>query len=148
MSLVENRHAYHDYEILDTLEAGLVLSGPEVKSIRKGQMDLKGAYISVDHNSEAWLTNAYVAPYKPAVLIQKNYEPNQPRKLLLTKKELRLLIGKQKEKGLAIVPLEVLVKNNYLKIKIGIGRGKKKFDKRESIKKREFERRKQRLINI
>lgn len=147
MLLAENRHVYHDYEILETYEAGLVLSGPEVKATRKGQVDLKGAYVSVDNNSEAWLINAYIAPYKPAVLAQKNYSANQPRKLLLTKKELRFLMGKQKEKGLAIIPLEIFLKNNYLKIKIGIGRGKKKFDKRESIKKKEFKRRKQRLLN-
>ncbi|PIP29525.1 SsrA-binding protein, partial [Candidatus Kuenenbacteria bacterium CG23_combo_of_CG06-09_8_20_14_all_36_9] len=140
--------AHHNYEITDTFEAGMVLSGPEVKSIKKGQMDLKGAYASVDANSEVWLVNAYIASYKPARLAQKNYNPNQPRKLLLTKKEIRFLIGKQKEKGFSIIPLEVYLKNSFIKIKIGIGRGKKKYDKREALKKRDFERKKQRLVAI
>jgi len=124
------------------------LSGPEVKSVKKGQLDLKGTYVEVDGKGEAWLTNAYVAPYKPARLAQKNYNPNQPRKLLLTKKEIRFLIGKQKEKGFSIIPLEVYLKNSFIKIKIGIGRGKKKYDKREALKKRDFERKKQRLVAI
>ena len=126
----------------------MVLSGPEVKSVKKGQLDLKGAYASVDANSEVWLVNAYIASYKPARLAQKNYNPNQPRKLLLTKKEIRFLIGKQKEKGFSIIPLEIYLKNSFIKIKIGIGRGKKKYDKREALKKRDFERKKQRLVAI
>ncbi|HPI67036.1 MAG TPA: SsrA-binding protein SmpB [bacterium] len=147
MSLAENKKARLEYEILETFEAGLILSGPEVKAVRKGQVDLKGSYAEVNANGEAYLINCYIAPYKPASLLQKNYSPNQLRKLLLTKKELRFLMGKQKEKGLAIIPLEIFLKNNYLKVKIAVARGKKKFDKRESIKKREFERRKQKLIN-
>jgi len=148
MFLTTNKQAHHNYEITDTFEAGMVLSGPEVKSVKKGQLDLKGAYVEVDGKGEAWLTNAYVAPYKPARLAQKNYNPNQPRKLLLTKKEIRFLIGKQKEKGFSIIPLEVYLKNSFIKIKIGIGRGKKKYDKREALKKRDFERKKQRLVAI
>jgi len=147
MSLVENKKARLDYEVLDALEAGLVLSGSEVKATRKGQADLKGSYIEVNPAGEAYLINCYIAPYKPASFSQKSYSPNQPRKLLLTKKELRFLVGKQKEKGLTIIPLEIFLKNNYLKIKIAVARGKKKFDKRESIKKKEFERRKQKLLN-
>ena len=81
-------------------------------------------------------------------MAQKNYNPNQPRKLLLTKKEIRFLIGKQKEKGFSIIPLEIYLKNSFIKIKIGIGRGKKKYDKREALKKRDFERKKQRLVAI
>lgn len=148
MTIANNKQAYHNYEISETIVAGLVLNGPEVKSVKKGQIDLKGAYVEVDANGEAWLTNAYIAFYKPARLAQKNYNPNAPRKLLLTKKEIRFLIGKQKEKGFSVVPLEIYLKNNFIKIKIGIGRGKKKFDKRESIKKREFERRRQKLVSI
>jgi len=146
MIIVNNKQAYFDYEITDKFDAGIVLSGPEVKSVKKGQVDVKGAYVSIDGSSEAWLTNCYIALYKPAKKSQQNYDPNMPRKLLLTKKELRFLIGKQKEKGFSIIPLEIFLKNNLIKIKIGIGRGKKKFDKRESIKKRDFERRKQKLM--
>ena len=148
MNLIyRNKSAFHNYQISDTLEAGLVLSGPEVKSAKKGQIDLKGSYIQVDENSEAWLINSYIAPYKPASTAQKNYNPHQNRKLLLTKKELKTLIGKQKEKGTAIVPLEIFLKNRFVKIKIGIGTGKKKYDKREAIKKRDFEKRKKRLLS-
>lgn len=146
MPIAINKKAYHDYAISDTFAAGLVLFGPEVKSAKAGQIDLRGAYVSLDANSEAWLINSYIAPYKPARTAQKNYNPHQNRKLLLTKKELNFLIGKQNEKGIALVPLEVYLKNRLIKLKIGLGRGKKKYDKRETIKKREFERRKRKII--
>jgi SsrA-binding protein len=145
MSLSLNKKATHDYKISETFEAGLVLSGAEVKSAKKGQIDLKGAYISLDDNMEAWLVNAYIAPYKPAKATQKNYNPHQNRKLLLNKKELQRIFGKQKEKGVSILPLKVFIKNHLIKIEIGIGTGKKKYDKREDIKKRDFDRRKQRM---
>ncbi len=147
MLITANKKAYHDYAISDTFEAGLVLSGPEVKSAKAGQIDLRGAYVSLDANGEAWLINSYMAPYKPARIIQRNYNPHQNRKLLLTKKELNFLIGKQNEKGVSIVPLEVYLKNRLIKLKIGLGKGKKKYDKREAIKKRDFERRKRRIIS-
>ncbi len=146
MAITTNKPVYHNYTISKIFEAGFVLSGPEVKSIKKGQLDLKGSYISIDNNSEAWLVNAYIVPYKPAKSAQQKYNPHQNRKLLLTKKELRYLIGKQKEKGTTLVPLEVYLKNRLIKIKIGVGMGKKKYDKREAIKKRDFERRKRKII--
>jgi len=145
MTIASNKQVFYNYKIIDTQEAGIVLSGPEVKSIKKGQMDLKGSYVEIDAGGEAWLTNSYIAPYKPAKTAEKNYNPNAPRKLLLTKREIRFLIGKQKERGFSIVPVEVYLKNNFIKIKIGIAKGKKKFDKREDIKKRDFERRKKKL---
>lgn len=144
--ITKNRSAYHNYTILDTYEAGIILSGPEVKSIKKGQIDLKGSYVSVDNNGEAWLVNSYIAAYKPAQTIQRNYNPNQNRKLLLKKKELRLFTGKQKEKGITIIPLSVYLKNHLIKLEIGVAKGKKKYDKREEIKKRDFERRKRNII--
>jgi len=147
MTITTNKKALHNYTISKTFEAGLVLSGPEVKSVKKGQIDLKGAYISVDENMEAWLIKSYIAPYKPAKTVQKKYNPHQDRKLLLTKKELRFLVGKQNEKSTTVVPLKVYLKSRLIKIEIGIGVGKKKHDKRESIKKRDFDRRKQRLVN-
>ncbi len=146
MPITENKKAYHNYKISDTLEAGLVLSGPEVKSVKKGQINLKGSYISLDGRGEAWLVNAYVAPYKPAKTVQKNYNPHQARKLLLKKKELSFLIGKQKEKGTTLIPLKVYLKNRLIKLEIGIAHGKKKYDKREEIKKRDFTKRKRRLL--
>jgi len=146
MAIIQNKSARHNFQILDTFEAGLVLSGPEVKSIKKGQIDLKGAYVEIDNNSQAWLVNSYVAPYKPAKSAQKKYNPHQSRRLLLTKKEFRQLIGKQKEKGISIIPLRVFIKNRLIKLEIATARGKKKYDKREDIKKRDFERRKRRLI--
>ncbi len=146
MQIIQNKKAYYDYKISDTFEAGLMLSGPEVKSVKKSSVDLKGSYISVNENMEAYLINAYIAPYKPARIMQKKYNPHQSRKLLLNKKQLRFLIGKQKEKKITIMPLQVYVKNNLIKLEIGIGIGKKKFDKREDIKKRDFDRRKRRMI--
>ncbi len=146
MVIITNKKIYHDYSISKTFEAGLVLSGPEVKSVKKGHLNLKGACISIDNNQEAWLINSYIAPYKPAKPAQKNYNPYQNRKLLLTKKELRFLVGKQKEKGIALVPLKVYLKNRLVKIEIGVGIGKKKYDKREEIKKRDFQRRKRRAL--
>lgn len=146
MSLANNKTAYHNYEISDTFVAGMVLSGPEVKAAKAGQIDLKGAYAAINDQGEAWLYNCYIAAYKPARVLQKDYDPNQPRKLLLTKKEISFLIGRQKEKGISLVPVEIFLAHNLIKIKVGLGRGKKNFDKREAIKKRDFERRKQKII--
>jgi SsrA-binding protein len=148
MIISENRRAYHDYQILEIFEAGLVLSGPEVKSAKSGQVDLKGSYVTVDSRGEAWLVNAYLAPYKPARLSLKSYQPHQVRKLLLTRKELNYLIGKQKERGVSLIPLKIFLRNRLVKLEIGVGVGKKKYDKREQIKKREFERRKQRMMKL
>ncbi|NMC51273.1 SsrA-binding protein SmpB [Candidatus Kuenenbacteria bacterium] len=147
MSIADNKKAYFDYEILETLEAGLALSGPEAKSIKKGQINLKGSYVGLDGTSSAFLIKAHVAPYKPAAIYQKDYDPYQNRSLLLHKKQLKYLFGKSREPGITIVPLKVYLKGGLIKLEIGVGRGKKKFDKRESIKKKEFERRKQRLID-
>lgn len=146
MSIAENKKAYFDYHILEIFEAGLVLSGPEVKSIKKGEVNLKGAYISLSGTTAAFLVKAYVAPYKPAGIYQKNYDPYQDRQLLLRKKELKYLFGKSQEPGLTIVPLKFFLKGGLIKLSIGLARGKKKFEKRESIKQREFNRRKRGLL--
>ncbi|MFH1456997.1 MAG: SsrA-binding protein SmpB [Patescibacteria group bacterium] len=146
MRITENKKAYYNYKISETFEAGLVLSGPEVKSVKKSSIDLKGAYITVNKKMEAYLINTYIAPYKPAKTHQKDYEPHQPRKLLLNKKQLRFLAGKQNEKGTTILPLKVFTKNRFIKLEIGIGTGKKKYDKREDVKKRDFDRKKRSLI--
>ena len=146
MSICSNKQAYHNYTILDTLEAGLVLAGPEVKSVKAGQINLKGSYINVKDAGQAYLTKAHISPYKPASIVQRNYDPYQDRKLLLNRKELKIIYGKAKEAGITIVPLKVYLKHGLIKLEIGIARGKKKYDKREAIKKRDFEQRKRREI--
>jgi len=136
--LAKNKQASFDYDIKDRFEAGLELFGHEVKSVKTGQASLKGAYVTM-HGNEAFLINAHIPPYKFAGELP-GYDPYRSRKLLLHKKELDYLIGKTKEQGLAIVPLKMYTKKGRVKLGIGIGRGKKKFDKRESIKKREVDR--------
>lgn len=132
----DNRKATFDYEILEKYEAGLVLSGQEVKSIRTGHVSLKGAFITF-HGNEALLTNAHIAKYKYASKALE-YEPEKSRKILLKKKEINHLRGKTQEKGLTIIPLSIYTKGRRIKIEIAVCRGKKKYDKRESIKAREM----------
>ena len=143
--LVKNKKAYYDYEILDTIEAGLALSGQETKSAKAGQINLKGAYIDVA-KEQAWLRNAHISKYKPAGPLP-DYNPLQPRKLLLHKKQISYLSGKSKEKGLTIMPLKVYNRGSLIKAEIAVARGKKKYDKKEKIKKREREREIRRMIN-
>lgn len=133
-----NKKARFDYEILDTLEAGLVLTGSEVKSIRSKQVKLQGGFISL-HNSNVWLTNVHIPKYKFAGGI-KDYDPERSRKLLLNDKEITYLSGKMHEKGLTVVPISLYTKGPLIKLEIGIARGKKKHDKRRSIKDREQKR--------
>lgn len=139
MSVISiNKRAGFDYEILERFEAGIVLTGQEVKSIKTGHISLAGAFVTLK-GGEVWLTNAHVPPYKMAGAIL-NYEPERPRKLLLRKSEIASLIGKIKQKGLTLVPIRVYTKGNKIKLEFGIGRGKKKYEKRETIKKREVDR--------
>ena len=133
-----NKRAKYDYEILETLEAGLVLKGHEVKSIKAGHISLKGAYVVIKGN-EAFLINANVPPYQPKNM-PEDYNPDRTKKLLLRKQEIKSLIGKSKERGLTLVPIKVYNKKSKIKLEFGIGRGKKKMDKRELIKKREIKR--------
>ena len=112
MILTENKKALHDYHILETLEAGLVLSGAEVKSVKKGQVNPRGSYINIISQSEAQLIGAHISPYKPASTHQRHYKPSQDRQLLLHKKQLKYLYGKSKEKGLTIIPTKIYLKNN------------------------------------
>src|SRR3989338_7293635 len=133
--LAENRKAYFDYEILEKFEAGLVLSGAEVKSIKNGRMNLAGSYVNF-HNSELYLINASIAPYQPKNQ-PSDYDPERSRKLLLKKQEIGYLAGKIKQKGLTLVPLKVYNKGRRIKIEIGLAKGKKQYDKRAAIAKRE-----------
>lgn len=135
--LSKNKKAFFDYNILEKIEAGMVLNGPEVKSVKNGQINLKGSYI-IFHNNEAFLFNAHIAFYQKSSL--KNYDPRRERKLLLHKKEITYLINKSQEKGLTVLPLRVYLKNGKIKLEIGIAQGRKKYDKRELIKKREIRR--------
>lgn len=134
-ALAENRKAFYDYEILEIFEAGLVLSGAEVKSIKNGRMSLTGSYVNF-HNGEPYIIGASIAPYQPKNQ-PPDYDPSRSRKLLLNKKEIDYLSGKTKQKSLTLVPLKVYNKGRRIKIEIGLARGKKQYDKRASIAKRE-----------
>jgi SsrA-binding protein len=137
-NLAINKRATFDYEILETMEAGLVLTGAEVKAVRDGQVSLKSAYITLS-KGEPWLINAHISPYKKAGQM-KGYEPTQNRKLLLKKSEIKRLTGQKDQGGLTIIPLKLYTKHHRIKLQIGLGRGRKKFDKREVIKKRDINR--------
>jgi len=142
--LAINKRANFDYDIQDTYEAGLVLLGHEVKSVKTGHVSLKGSYVTFKKRAgknlpEAYLTNAHIPLYKHAGKIA-NYEPTRPRKLLLKKKEISYLIGKKDEQGLTLVPLKIYTKRSFIKLEFGVGKGRKKYDKREAIKKRELDR--------
>lgn len=136
--LADNKKALFDYEILEKYEAGIVLFGHEVKSVRGGHISLKGAYVTF-HNNDPYLTGAHISRYKPAAGI-KDYDPERSRKLLLKNKEIRRLLGKKEEKGLTIVPIRVYTKHSKIKVEIGVGKGKKKYEKKEKIKARDIER--------
>lgn len=137
-SYAHNRKALHNYSIESHLEAGLVLAGHEVKSIRTGQASLDGAYVTI-RAGEAFLRNAYIGKYKQAANLD-NYDESRERKLLLNKKEIIRLTDKTKEKGLTLIPLELYTSKFRIKLKVGLGRGKKQYDKRDSIKKKEMKR--------
>ncbi len=134
----QNKKAYHDYEILEEYDAGISLKGFEVKSIKLGRASLKGARVAI-YSGEAYLIGANVPPYQ-AANTPKDYDPERARKLLLTKKELNKLIGKEQTKGLTMPALMLYNKGNKIKLKFAVARGKKKYDKREAIKKRDIDR--------
>lgn len=142
--LASNKKVYHNYSIEDTFEAGIVLAGHEVKSIKSGQASLSGAFVSIK-GGEAFLKNAYIGKYKQASNLE-GYNESQDRKLLLHKKEIQRLATRLNEKGLTLVPLELYTKKNRIKLSIGLAKGKKQYDKRESIKKKETKRRIERAI--
>jgi SsrA-binding protein len=144
MALVENRKVHFDYEILETFSAGIELLGLEVKSLRVHSASLEGAYIAI-RGKEAFLLQASIPAYQPSNTAA-DYDPIRVRKLLLTKKELHSLEDAESGKGLTIVPLKVYLKGKKVKVDIAIVRGKKKFDKRASIKKRESDRDIQRTL--
>lgn len=142
-TVASNRKARHEYEILETMEAGVVLKGPEVKSIRNGKVSLAGSFARVD-DGEVWIHDMHVTPYDPAS--RWNADPTRPRKLLLNAAEIRRLIGATQEKGLTLVPLELYFKRGFAKVAIGLARGKKLHDKRETLKRRTHQREMEREI--
>ena len=139
-----NKKAGFDYEILEKFEAGLALLGHEVKSIKTGHVSLKESFVTI-HGEELYLTNAHIPPYKQAGDL-KNYDPYRSRKLLLKKSEIKRLIGKSRTLGLTLVPIRVYTKKRLLKLEFGLGKGKRKIDKRDKIQKRETDRRIQRAF--
>ena len=140
----DNRQARFLYEILETYEAGIQLTGTEVKSIRQGKVNLRDGYALI-RNGEAWLLNVHISPYTSSSEYF-NHEPRRTRKLLLHRQEIRKLIGKVEQQGLTLVPLKMYLKRGLVKISIAIGRGKKLHDKREDLKRRQDQREIQRAM--
>ena len=142
-TLAINRRASFDYDILEKYEAGLVLLGHEAKSIKAGQINLSGSYIVVRNNknkkAQFYLVNANVSLYKMAASV-KDYNPLRERQLLLHKKEQVSILGKKQQAGLTLIPLKIYTNHSFVKLEFALAKGKKKYDKRESIKKREVER--------
>ena len=136
-TVASNRKAFHDYEIGDTFEAGLVLAGSEIKSIRAGQVSLQDGFVQFE-DGEAWLINVHIAQYDPASRL--NHEPRRKRKLLLHRREIQRLMGKVQEKGFTLVPTRLYLKGGRAKIEIALARGKRLYDKRQAIAKRDSDR--------
>lgn len=135
--IAQNRKARHDYDILATYEAGIVLHGTEVKSLRDGRANLKDSYAAV-HEDELWLYGVHISPYSHGNI--NNHDPERDRKLLLHRNEIRRLIGKTKETGLTLVPLQLYFKNGKVKVELALAKGKKQYDKRQAIAKRDSDR--------
>lgn len=137
MILLENRKARFDYELTDTLEAGLVLAGWEVKSLRRKEGNLKGAWVNLK-NGEAWLINCKITPWKWGKMGEQ--DPMQPRKLLLHKKEILKLTGKQQEQKMTVVPLKIYLSSGKIKCELGVGKGRKRHEKKQVLKERSLDR--------
>ena len=135
-AIATNRRAFFNYEILDRYEAGLVLTGTEIKSIRAGKVDIRDAYAR-PLRGELWLTNAYVAPYDPASVL--NHDPRRPRKLLLHRDEIAVLASQVAEKRLTIVVLRLYIKHHVAKVELAVARGKRQYDKRRAIIDKELD---------
>jgi SsrA-binding protein len=138
-----NRRAHHDFEILEAHEAGLVLTGTEVKSLRAGRADLKDSYARVERE-EAWLLGCHISPYAQGNRF--NHDPTRPRKLLLHRREIDRLMGKVMEKGLTLVPLKLYFRSGRAKVELGLGRGRKLVDRRQAIREREARREVERAV--
>jgi len=143
--IANNKKAYHDYFILDTVEAGIALHGTEVKSIRMGKCSIKESFIRIE-NGEMFIYGMHISPYEKGNIFNK--DPLRVRKLLLHKAEINKMLGKQKEKGIAIVPLKVYFKGSLVKVEIGLAKGKKLYDKREDIAKKDMKREAERDMKV
>lgn len=141
--LARNRKALHEYHVLDSWEAGIALTGPEVKSIKGGKVSLQEAFARVD-GGEVWLHGMHVTPYDPAA--RWNTDPVRPRKLLLRRQEIRKLIGATQEQGQTLVPLDLHLKRGFVKTTLALGRGKRQYDRREELKRRTHDREVQRAL--
>ena len=139
----KNKRAFHEYEILETLEAGMVLTGTEVKSLREGRVNLKDSYAKVEEG-EVFLVDAHISPYSHGNIM--NHDPLRPRKLLLHKREIKRLTGKVRERGLTLIPLQIYFKDGKAKVELALAKGKKIHDKRAAIKKRDEKRELQREL--
>jgi SsrA-binding protein len=144
-TITTNRQAYHDYFVDETFEAGIVLTGTEIKSIRGGKVNLRGAFARV-RNDEIWIEGMHIAIYEQGTYM--NHDPLRPRKLLLHKRQIDHLVGRVQAKGLTLVPLKLYLKGNRAKIELGLCRGKKLYDKREAIAQRDAEREMARAMKI
>ena len=131
---VQNRRARHEYHVLDTWEAGIVLQGTEVKSLRDGKANLQDSFARLDHRNELWLHNLHISPYEMGNRF--NHDPLRPRKLLMHRNELRRLVGQVEQKGLTLVPLDLHFTNGIAKVNLALVRGKQLHDKRETLKER------------
>lgn len=140
--VVSNRKARHEYSIIETLEAGIALTGTEVKSLRQGNANLQDSFALI-RNGEVWLEGMHISPYEHGTIY--NHDPKRRRKLLLKKKEIRKLLSKVSEKGFTLVPLSVYFKGPYAKVELAVARGKKLYDKREAVAQRDIERKLQQL---
>lgn len=141
--IARNRKALHEYQVVESFEAGVVLAGPEVKSVRAGKVSLAEAFARVDA-SEVWLYGLHISPYEPAS--RWNADPVRPRKLLLHRKQIRKLIGATQEKGFTLIPLDVYLRAGRVKLTLALARGKKLHDKRQALKERESQREIQRAV--
>lgn len=136
--IAKNPNAYHNYEIIKKIEAGIVLYGTEIKSIRNGKVNLKESYATIDKNGEVYVYSMNISPYEHGNIYNK--DPLRPKKLLLNKSEIHKLIGMITLKGYTLVPIQIYFKGNRVKLELGVGKGKKLYDKREDIKKKDAER--------
>ncbi len=133
--IAKNPTAYHNYEILEKIEAGIVLYGTEIKSIRAGKVNLKDSYAAIEKNGEVYVYSMHISPYDHGNIYNK--DPLRPKKLLLNRREINKLVGMVTQKGYTLVPIQLYFKGNFVKLELGVGKGKKLFDKREDLKKKE-----------
>ncbi len=142
--VARNRKARHEYEILETFEAGIVLRGPEVKSVRAGEVAFRDAFARIE-SGEIWLHSLHISPYDPAT--HSNEDPERTRKLLLNRQEIRRMVGRVEEKGLTLIPLDIYFVRGYAKVTLALARGRRLYDKREKLKRQTEEREAKRAMD-